>query len=199
MAICVLCAPGCFSTRRLSAEARQRVQTLDVRPQIALPAGMYYLDRADTRAGSFGLVGVLVGKAARESPAVRIAALAQQSGIGIDSTVRSEFIRQLEQRAAFRVADAGDASIALEIAMYGMTVPVGFEDNLVPVLDVRAAMLDREGKVLWKARSKIGPIGNPIPPVAGSRLERDAAELQKFWGAAAEVVVREILDTLHKP
>lgn len=185
---------ACVSTITMTPEQAKSIKTIEVSQKVTPAKRMYYLDQKQIWARA------CIGAWAYAIPSydeqnIKEAALKQK--IQITEIVRNEFIKQLKQGSHFKLTNTGysDATIYLEVRVYGLTIPTGFTSKLKPMLIVVGRLINHEGKVLWQDSESIRSFKN-LPDFDVSELLHDPHNLFIAWDAAAEVVSKKLVKSL---
>jgi hypothetical protein len=141
---------GSCAQEPFSSVDRGKYKTVALNPEMKVPAHYVYRDITGKRSRGMmgGVLGLLIG-AASEGPGFhRFNAIASKNPINVRALVRRHMEAALKTSPMTLVAANADATVSLEIFAYGVG-PVNNRE-LGAVITARAALFDRDGKMLWK-------------------------------------------------
>ena len=150
---CVIASlTGCMATKSFTPEDKKNIHTLAV-SKIENPKGVYYMPPG---AGLIGVIAIVANKDVPE----QLAKEARDNHIVIADMVRDKFISELSRNPNFHLAKSGqhaDAVMQITVQFYGFSIPHGFSFDLVPMLDIKAKML-QGNRVVWENGYNVGPL-----------------------------------------
>lgn len=182
----VLTLSGCTSFQAMSSADRARIHRLYVSDTVKMPDSMFYWDRARSVAVGIGagvgvaagagssssstkgaLIGVgagmgaVVGEQMSHEPSQKILQAMHSSLIDIGALVRQDLMDELVRTGKMELVDEpgkADATLVLEVEMYGFGQTQGFSSILYPVLRVDARIADTADKRVWQKADYIVPL-----------------------------------------
>ncbi len=171
---------GCAGNAPISAADKAHISSIYIDPAITVPEDMWYTGPEAT----FGVIGLLVEKSTAKTED-KIIALAQKNDIHIDKILYNELRKQLSLSPTFTVVDnqASDATLSVDIVIYGLTLPHGFSSKLVPILRYTTTLNDATGKQIWKQTEHV--VLKDVGGATADQINEDPAILKRLWGEAA--------------
>lgn len=184
---------------------RAAIKTVWVKPDVAMPDAFSYQARGAGMGAVFGLIGALVevstSKPANEGQALRQAAIG--SGTTVQALVREAFTKEANALGAMRftqdAAEAADATVALQVNVYGFGRTHLLGELLHPTFNVTATMQRLDGTVVWKRTEFITPMNNDNQ--TGYKFETllgDPAQLAVAYRQGASIVTRYLAQGLPR-
>jgi hypothetical protein len=193
----VLALGACASTHALKETDRRTITIVTVSPEVKVAPELYYFGPGTSVAMLFGAVGGAAAMAANKAPADELKEFAKVNGISIEDIVRKEFVAQLQTARKFRVSeDNANAVFRLDVSQYGLSVPTGLSSGLVPILTVRAELLNKKGEVIWADTERVRPLSVVVDSVSPETIRGNPQILRSMWTEAAQQVVLDMLKTL---
>lgn len=188
---------GCASTQPIAQADKTAVKAVVVSREVPVPAKMYYLGPGGASAFAFGAIG-----AAAAAPGIEKdrAAFQEQAagGKGIDAIVLEEVLVQVRKSGKFPLVESpatGAATLHTAVLSYGFSIPHGFSQRLVPVLDIRCELREPSGRVIWSATQRVLPLGNPVDSIPAEDVQKSPAIREAAWREAARALAIKIVET----
>ncbi|MGB8285214.1 MAG: hypothetical protein WCE22_00685 [Candidatus Aquirickettsiella gammari] len=206
---CALAVTLCFallgcSTISMTPEQKKSIKKIAVSKDVLMPKEMTYKNRDEAMAivlySTMGLIpGCALGlpfELAVDKEKKGIEALIDHEGIKITEIVRNDVINQLKQDGRFKIVDEGgaDASLHLEIKLYGLFVPSVISTKFRPYLSVKGKLLSPSDKILWQDSGLMAT--GDLPKFSKEEILRDPHNIYLEWDAAAKVVAKKLLKSL---
>ena len=188
---------GCASgPPKMAIPESVQITSVSINPQVTIPEEVYYLGPGFGVGMLFGAVGAAVSTAKDIPSKDKIAAYAKQHGIDIGEIMHAAFIETLQKSQKYPVDNNATNRIALNINLYGLSIPHGFSGKLVPILVVTGEMQDQSNTVIWRAKESVLALGGPSEPVKLEQIENDPDVLRLLWTQAAQQVASELVDKM---
>jgi hypothetical protein len=94
-------------------------------------------------------------------------------------------------------ATPGVAELRVAVPQYGFGVTHLLASKVVPVLWIKADMVDSSGKLLWSANDRMLPsIASPMEPTTWEELRDNPKEIETQWRKASRHLAKKIVDEL---
>lgn len=188
--IFILLLGGCASKLSLSPADKEHIKTIAIAKSVHVPDEMWYTGPEAT----FGVVGLLVEKSTTKMED-KIKALAKENDIYIDQIVYQTISGYMSSLNGYTVVEEGeqaaDATMTIDIDLYGLALAHGFSSKLNPMLRLTMRLNDRSGKVISKSVGYYS--GGSVTPVTLESIKADPKELGRVWQDAANFVVSKTL------
>lgn len=112
-------------------------------------------------------------------------------GIDFKKIVTDAFVKEMQTKGIY---DASSSNVLnLKVAMYGYSHKGGFTINMVPMLTVRATLLDANGKKIWKGKGNVSVFGKPVAKADYYELLESKEAAESMFVAAAEKTAAKAL------
>lgn len=187
---------GCASTPALDPALKQRLDVVSLNPTVDTPKDMYYLGPGSGFGMMFGAIGGLITAEANVSPGQRLQNFAVANGIHIDEIVKDEAAKAFRDSDKLNLTDSAGgngSSLKITITMYGFSIPTGFSSDLVPILNIKCALYDANGKVVWSANDSTQPLGNPVDGRTPEEMRANPRLIEDMWRGAARSIMANIV------
>ena len=187
----------------MSDSARTSVHTVSVDPKVTLPPDMYYQGPGQTGLMMLGIVGALAAQSSAATPKARLQAVMDEHHISVPEIVAAEFAKQANAGTTMKFAvgtEPADASLALEVRMYGIAQSQGFGTTLYPTFTVAATMKKADGTVLWQAVDFVTALNGENKE--GHTIEeylKDPELIRKSFTSGSDIVTRMLVSDLAGP
>jgi hypothetical protein len=188
---------SCASTPKLDAEGRAGLSEVRIDPVVESPKDMYYLGPGSGVGMMFGAVGGLITATANVSPGESLNKFAQDNGIHIDRIVEEEAAKAFRDSGKLRLTDtpsANTATMKVSVFIYGFSIPNGFSSVLVPMVGIKCALVEPDGKIVWSAKDATQALGNPVEGSTPEDFRANPKLIEASWRAAAKSLMTEIVD-----
>jgi hypothetical protein len=148
----------------------------------------------------FGAVGGAVTGAAMHDSQTAFEAYLAKHSISVERIVREELEAALRASGKLAIAGPADAAapvVKISVPQYGFGVTHLLASKVVPVLWIKADMVDSSGKLLWSANDRMLPsIASPIEPTTWEELRDNPKEIEAQWRKASRHLAKKIVDEL---
>jgi hypothetical protein len=186
----ILLVSGCAGQTRsipLSTAQRSVVKTVSISTEVTKPKRAYYSGPTQAIGAAFGIIGALAAQADAQDVGTMLAAFMEKDKIDVGAMLTSEFAKQIAAENIFSLAGSsgGDATIKLDIKIYGLAQTQGFGTTLYPVIGVAAKMVKPDGTVIWQTYDYITPHNSQNNQ--GQTLSTFSAEPEKLRSSFANV------------
>ena len=91
--VCILGACAGAPTVSVSAADRALIKTVNVKPDVVVPAEIFFHGRAQSFAAVGGIIGAVAGQAAAQEPKAQLVDLMKVNGISMQEILKQEFVR----------------------------------------------------------------------------------------------------------
>lgn len=183
---------ACAKTVPLATGDRDAIQSVFVAPEVNLPERMYYQGPGSQIGYLFGGIGAGIDAAANIAPAEQMTHYARENGILIEDIVKGQLTEEIRKRlsCSFTEKLPADATLKIEIPLYGMTIPAnGFSNELVPVIQIKAELQGSDGKTLWKDKEYISALSTRTSSYSESDIYRDPENLRRAFEEVVTIAV----------
>ena len=191
---------ACGSTQRLSETDRTQLKTVTVSNSVQkgplfllAPSGANFLMM-------FGAVGGLAASGTLKSNEAAFGAFLDKHAVSVDTIVREEFEKVLRESGKVTIAQPGANNapvMTIAIPQYGFGVPQMFSSKVVAVLQIKCALTDSSGKVLWSESERILPsIASPMETTTWAQLHDNPKLIEAQWRKAANYLAKKVVATL---
>jgi hypothetical protein len=185
-----------------SAASDRAIRSVSVAKDVALPAYPQVIGpSANTGALFFGPTAIAVMSQHENSDATRFKIYLEQNRIDPRETVRQAFLARLAASKTFAaiVPEGADATFELAIESYGLGAGFSMrpiDKPLKPMLRLSAKLSAPNGRVLWENTGYITNMGSGTPSYRFDDYFADASRTQDAFKKAAEIVVKEVLESI---
>jgi|GEM_PF-5077561 len=179
----------------LAASAAADTVRLD--PEIDWPKEMYYLaPLKGAVAGALQATGAsdsTVSGAAADEREDELSDVARIEAHDVDfqQIVLGAFRTELEAKSLFD--EAAERSLQLNVKLYGFSHKGGFNIDMVPMLKVKATVVDAKGKKVWKGGGSAGVLGKPAARTEYYDLLDSKEAVEGDFEKAADKVAKDAL------
>lgn len=180
---------GCVSTRMISPEAKSRIFTIHINPEVIVNEKPIFVGPG----AAFGLMGAL----AEQDSACRLKTFARANDIDIGQIAKTEFSKAFSKSGPFAVTDSKicDATLNIHVKQYGV---IGKRQSLTlylyhGILCLIANLTDQNGKVVWQQYGN-GPKNGESFTI--DEIFEDPEILRSAWTADVTNAVKKILQNL---
>ncbi len=199
MLVMSLVLSACGSTQRLSETDRTQLKTVTVSNSVQ-KGPLFLLAPGGANIGlMFGALGGLAASGTLKSNEAVFASFLDAYAISVDAIVRDEFEKVLRESGKVSIAKPGTAAPVVSIAVpqYGFGVPHLLSSNVVAVMQIKCALTDSSGKVLWSESERILPsIASPMETTTWAQLRDDPKLIEAQWRKAANYIAKKMVATL---
>lgn len=180
---------ACASSVELSKQDRSRISTIKISRNVVLPKDASYV-------GGLASLGALGALMQGSSDSDRIKKYLKQNNIDVGQIVYRKFKMAARENKylAARLDPAGNATIQIEVKIYGLGVKNGLSDEFKPMLGYYARMKDPAGKLVWEKYDYIG--FDDVPMYTLKQYFSDPKYFREAYGKAATIIADGILKTL---
>ena len=191
---------GCASTQKLTDVDRKGIKAVQVNPDMPKAAQFYYMGPGMAMAGGLlGPIGVFLSADDNKSEAVRIATAIDKSKLDVYKITYEELSAALEKSGKLPLAkeSSPDATkLNIYVFQMGFSIPNGFSSKLVPLLGVRASLVDSSNRILWTDVERTMTLGNPSDGHTLDELLGDPNLLEQEMRLAAKDVAAGLVKDL---
>lgn len=199
MLVMTLVLSACGSTQRLSETDRTQLKTVAISNSVQ-KGPLFLLAPGGANIGlMFGALGGLAASGTLKSNEAVFASFLDTHSVSVDTIVRDEFEEVLRESGKVSIAKPGATAPVLSIAVpqYGFGVPHLLSSNVVAVMQIKCALTDSSGKVLWTESERILPsIASPMGTTTWAQLRDDPKLIEAQWRKAANYIAKKIVATL---
>lgn len=192
---------GCVPSQNLRVEDRQALKRVYIVTQVTMPERPTIITRGMAfGAGLGGVVGGIVA-AFGATPDEQLVGFLAKNDIHVDQIVDKAFSDRLAQAQKFEfvsVRDNADASIQLEVVMYGIGYTANmFSHDYRAMMAVRATMTRADGKVIWIKQAAFNAMsGGNRPAVPFDDLFTQPELMRKQMTLTAQDAAAELVTQL---
>jgi hypothetical protein len=191
---------ACGSTQRLSETDRTQLKTVTVSNSVQ-KGPLFLLAPGGANIGlMFGAVGGLASAGALKTSEAAFGAFLDTHAVSIDTIVREEFEKVLRESGKVTIAQPGANNLpvmTIAVPQYGFGVPQMFSSKVVAVLQIKCALTDSSGKVLWSESERILPsIASPMETTTWTQLRDNPKLIEAQWRKAANFLAKKVVATL---
>ena len=191
---------GCASTQRLSEADRSSLKTVTVSKSVE-KGQLFLLAPGGANIGlMFGAVGGLAASGSLNDAQAAFSGFVNAKGISVDTIVREEFEKVLRASGKVTIAAAGTTAvpvITIAVPQYGFGVPHLLSSNVVAVMQIKCALTDSTGKVIWSESERIMPsIASPMETTTWAQLRDNPKSIEDQWRKAAHYLAEKVVATL---
>jgi uncharacterized membrane protein len=191
---------ACASTQRLSETDRTRLKTVTVSDSVQ-KGQLFLLAPGGANIGlMFGAVGGLAASGPLSTSQAAFGAFVDAHAVSIDAIVREEFEKVLRESGKVTVVAPGTTAVpvmSIAVPQYGFGVPHLLSSNVVAVMQIKCALTDSTGKVLWSESERILPsIASPMETTTWAQLRDNPKLIEEQWRKAAHFLAKKVVDTL---
>jgi hypothetical protein len=192
---------GCAATQKLSDEDRASLKSVRVSGSVEKAPQAFLLAPSGANLGlMFGAVGGAVTGAAMHDSQTAFEAYLAKHSISVERIVREELEAALRASGKLALAGPSDATapvVKISVPQYGFGVTHLLASKVVPVLWIKADMMDSSGKLLWSANDRMLPsIASPMEPTTWEELRDNPKEIEAQWRKASRYLAKRIVDEL---
>lgn len=189
-------------TVKAKPEVIAAIKTVRISDTVTMAGDMFYQGRAETFAMSAAIAegDGRPPEAKPREPKAQVIETMKSGQVDLRSITREQFAKELQKAGRMNVVQDGDAdaTVSLNLEMYGLGQRSGFSPILYPVLRVEATMTRKDGTVVWQNSDYITPQNKENN--LGHKEEEYAAQpelLRETWVNIAGIVSRVVLKTLY--
>ena len=191
---------ACGSSQRLSETDRTQLKTVTVSNSVQ-KGPLFLLAPGGVNIGlMFGAVGGLAASGTLKSNEAVFGAFLDAHAVSVDAIVREEFEKVLRESGKVTIAKPGTAAapvLSIAVPQYGFGVPQMFSSKVVAVMQIKCALTDSSGKVLWTESERILPsIASPMETTTWTQLRDDPKLIEAQWRKAANYLAKKVVATL---
>ncbi|HEX5357395.1 MAG TPA: hypothetical protein VFW93_14370 [Aquabacterium sp.] len=191
---------GCATSQRMSSEDKARIKSTQVSQSVE-KGQVFLLAPGGAAVGMmFGAVGGAVSGGMVVDAQTAFVNYLNQNNISIEKLVQQEFENALRASGKLSIAtsaDAGIPTIKLSVPQYGFGVTHLLSSNVVPVLQMKADMVDDKGQTVWSASDRMLPsIASPMTAIAWAQIQNDPKEIEAQLRAAAKYLSNKLVQSL---
>lgn len=111
--------------------------------------------------------------------------------IDFKKIVTNAFAKEMRAKGIYDISSSNE--LKLTVVMYGYSHKGGFNINMVPMLKVKAKLLDPNGKRLWKGTGGVSVFGKPVAKAGYYELLESKETARSMFVAAADKVAKKAL------
>lgn len=195
-----LALSACGSTQRLSETDRTQLKTVTVSNSVQ-KGPLFLLAPGGSNIGlMFGAVGGLAASGSLKTSEAVFSAFLDAHAVSIDRIVREEFEKVLRESGKVAIAAPGTTAVpvmSISVPQYGFGVPHMLSSNVVAVMQIKCALTDSTGKVLWSESERILPsIASPMDSTTWAQLRENPKLIETQWRTAARFLALKVVNTL---
>lgn len=199
LACIVAIAAGCAASQQMSSEDRAKVKSAkmgNVEKQ-----QLFLMAPSSANIGlMFGAIGGAVTGATMEDNQQAFAQFLVKNNISIETIVREEMEAALRASGKLALVGADDAAapaVKVTVIQYGFGVPHLLSSNVVPVMYLKADLVDGSGRQLWSANDRMLPsIANKVPPTTWEEMRDNPRKIEEEWRKLAQILAKNIVNDL---
>ena len=180
---------ACSSTQRISNANKTKIKKVYCEPGIKSTEVMYYWGPS-----VMGFITPSLSHLATMSEGEAIAKLAIEKGILIEKIAESSLKKSIIEKKLFTVTqtkEEADAIIKTDVYLYGFSVPSTMHPTVIPLIDMKVQMVDKNNQVVWKDDDGLSMIDNSVTHVKPELFFKDPESIRKSWTEAADEVCND--------
>lgn len=192
---------GCAPSQNLRGEDRQALKKIYITPQVMLPERPTIITRGmGFGAGLGGALGAVVASLGA-TPDEQFVGYLAKNDIHVDQIVGTAFSDKAAQGHRFVLVstpDDADASIKLEVIMYGIGYTANmFSHDYRAMMAVRATMARKDGRVIWIKQAAFSAMAaGDRPAVPFHELFEQPARMREQMTLTAKDAAAELVAQL---
>ena len=191
---------ACGSTQRLNETDPTQLKTVTVSNSVQKGPLFLLAPSGANIALMFGAVGGLAASGSLNNSQAAFGAFVDAHAVSIDAIVREEFEKVLRESGKVAIVAPGSTAVpvlSIAVPQYGFGVPHMFSSNVVAVMQIKCALTDSSGKVLWSESERILPsIASPMETTTWAQLRDNPKLIEAQWRKAAHFLATKVVNTL---
>jgi hypothetical protein len=194
LALCLLASAlaGCAVNPAVDA-AKAGMKTVRLDPHIDSRQGMRY--GADLGGG--GLANVLAASmldSALQKAIARMSGVMQSNDIIVADLVRASVQKRLHEDPGLNVVDGeADGTFVVTIMQFGFDNPGLQFSRKIPIIFLRAQLVDRTGKKVWSRQNGIDQLASKGMGATWDQYAADPKKLRADWEAQIDNIVAKLI------
>jgi hypothetical protein len=156
---------GCATSNNskpLTQEQIVNIKQISISKEVGQPAGAFYSGPEQAWAAVGGIVGSIVAADSAKTKGQQLAEFMKKENINLDEILTKDLTAEINKTQLFKVKDAApdQATLNLEIKVYGLGQSNGLSSTLYPVLGVNSKLTHPSGSILWQKYEYITPLNS---------------------------------------
>jgi len=193
---------GCSASKTIqfSPHDRAEIKTISIDQNVVKPQEVYYHGPVQSWGGAFGAIGIAVGQSDAKDTKSLLLEFFDREHIDIATIFADEFNKQLSESGHFTsiVPQGGNATLKIEILLYGFGQSNGLSSKLYPLISANAKLVKPDGTIIWQKSEYVTPLNSDNSQ--GYKLEEytnDPQKLRTAFSTASKIVIKMFLSNMQ--